>query len=263
MSERLHKFLAQTGLGSRREIENWIRAGRITVNGAMAKLGDQVSGDEIIQLDGKPLRIRPGEARRRVLAYNKPVGEVTSRRDDEGRATVFERLPRLGNGRWISVGRLDLNTQGLLLLTTDGELANRLMHPSSRVEREYAVRVVGEVTPEILEQLRKGVALEDGMARFDEIADAGGRGVNHWYHVVLREGRNREVRRLWESQGITVSRLLRIRYGPINLRRGLKPGCWDELEADQTRALLEAVGMPVKIPPVPVPDPWRRRPGRR
>ena len=242
MSERLQKFLARAGLGSRRQIEDWVRQGRITVNGAPAQLGVQVSGMETIQIDGKPVQVRAFRPRRRVLAYYKPVGEMTTRSDPGGRPTVFERLPPLRDGRWVTVGRLDLNTQGLLLLTNDGELANRLMHPSSGIEREYAVRVLGEVAPEMVRRLREGVALDDGLARFDDIREAGGEGANHWYHVVLREGRNREVRRLWESQGVTVSRLIRVRYGPVTLRRGLHPGRWDELDEIQVGALLAAVG---------------------
>lgn len=249
MSERIQKLLAQAGLGSRRQIEDWIRQGRLTVDGAIATLGEQITGNETLQLDGQPLRLHR-EPRRRVLAYYKPVGEVTTRHDPEGRPTVFERLPRLRGGRWITVGRLDLNTQGLLLLTNDGELANRLMHPAVGIEREYAVRILGEATPAMLAQLREGVVLEDGPARFDDVQEAGGSGVNHWYHVILREGRNREVRRLWESQGLTVSRLLRVRYGPIPLRRGLHPGKWEELDDAQVTALLNAVGM---TPPVPEP----------
>lgn len=242
MAERLQKFLARMGFGSRRQIEDWIRQNRITVNGAAAELGLQVNGAERIQIDGKPIQVRPFGQRRRVLAYYKPVGELTSRHDPEGRPTVFERLPPLRDGRWIAVGRLDYNTQGLLLVTNDGELANRLMHPSSRIEREYAVRVAGPVSAEAINRLREGVTLAEGPARFDDIREAGGEGVNHWYHVILREGRNREVRRLWESQGVTVSRLTRVRYGPIALRRGLRPGHWDELDEEQARLLLEAVG---------------------
>lgn len=250
MSERLQKFLAQTGLGSRRQIEAWIREGRITVNGVVARLGTQVNGTEAIQIDGKPLQVPTGEPKRRVLAYYKPVGEVTSRSDPEERPTVFERLPPLRHGRWIAVGRLDLNTQGLLLLTTDGELANRLMHPSSQLEREYAVRVLGEVSPALVKRLQEGVLLEDGMARFHAIVEGGGGGANRWYHVILREGRNREVRRLWESQGVTVSRLLRVRYGPIALPRSLRPGHWEELDEAQIKLLLEAVNwMPEPLPP--------------
>lgn len=261
MSERLQKFLARSGMGSRREIEEWIRAGRITINGALAQLGDQVDGKEAIQLDGRLLRLPKGDSKRRVLAYYKPVGEITSRHDPEGRNTVFERLPPLRGGRWIAVGRLDLTTQGLLLLTNDGELANRLMHPSAQIEREYAVRVLGEVNAEILAVLRQGVPLEDGLARFDAIMDVGGSGSNHWYHVTLREGRNREVRRLWESQGVTVSRLLRVRYGPISLRRGLHPGHWDELDDRQIAVLLAAVG--IKSVETATPSPSKPRPRQR
>ncbi|MFZ1640192.1 MAG: pseudouridine synthase [Candidatus Contendobacter sp.] len=242
MAERLQKFLARMGLGSRRQIEDWIRQGRITVNGAVAQLGLQVNGAEKIQIDGQPIQVRPFGQRRRVLAYYKPVGEMSSRHDPDGRPTIFENLPPLRDSRWIAVGRLDLNTQGLLLLTNDGELANRLMHPSSQIEREYAVRVLGEVAPDMLKRLREGVPLEDGPARFDEIREAGGEGANHWYHVVLREGRHREVRRLWESQGVTVSRLTRVRYGPVTLRRGLYPGHWDELDEARVVELLQAVG---------------------
>lgn len=244
MSERLQKFLARAGLGSRRQIEVWVRQGRITVNGTPAQLGVQVGGADQIQIDGKPVWVRADRPQRRVLAYYKPVGEMTTRRDPEGRPTVFDRLPWLRDGRWVTVGRLDLNTQGLLLLTNDGELANRLMHPSSQIEREYAARVLGAVAPETLGRLRIGVPLEDGVARFEAIRDVGGDGANHWYHVVLREGRNREVRRLWESQGVTVSRLIRVRYGPVALRRGLHPGRWDELDGTQIGALLAAVGYP-------------------
>jgi 23S rRNA pseudouridine2605 synthase len=256
VSERLQKFLARLGLGSRRQIEDWIRAGRITIDDAPAQLGAQVRGKESIRLDGRLLKLPRRDSKRRVLAYYKPVGEITSRHDPEGRPTVFERLPPLQGGRWIAVGRLDLTTQGLLLLTNDGELANRLMHPATRIDREYAVRVLGAVSAEVLAVLRQGVPLEDGPARFEEIIDAGGSGANHWYHVVLREGRNREVRRLWESQGVTVSRLVRVRYGPISLRRGLRPGQWDELEDDQIETLLTATG----VSPAP---PSARRPRAR
>ena len=262
MAERLQKFLAGAGIGSRRQIEAWIRQGRITVDGVIAQLGVQVTGTERIQLDGRPVLVRALRPRRRVLAYYKPVGEVATRRDPEGRPTVFERLPALHGGRWVAVGRLDLNTQGLLLLTNDGELANRLMHPSAQVEREYAVRVLGEVSRETLRTLQEGVQLDDGLARFDEIRDIGGEGANHWYHVVLREGRNREVRRLWESQGLTVSRLTRVRYGTVMLRRGLHPGQWDELEDEQIAALLEAIGW--RAAPAPAePAPSQVRSGAR
>ena len=256
MTERLQKFLARMGLGSRRQIEDWIRQGRITVNGVPAQLGASVNGAEKIGIDGKLIQVRAFGQQRRVLAYYKPVGEIASRHDPEGRTTIFEHLPPLRDGRWIVVGRPDLNTQGLLLITNDGELANRLMHPSSQVEREYAVRVLGEVTPDMLKRLREGVPLEDGLARFDEIREAGGDGANHWYHVVLKEGRNREVRRLWESQGVTVSRLTRVRFGPVTLRRGLHPGHWDELDEERMTELLQAVG----YAPRPAPKPEPRRP---
>jgi 23S rRNA pseudouridine2605 synthase len=260
MGERLQKFLAGRGLGSRRQIEEWIRQGRIAVAGSVATLGQQVSGSEKIYLDGKPVRLLSHRPRRRVLAYYKPVGEVTSRNDPKYPQTVFQRLPSLREGRWIAVGRLDLNTQGLLLLTNDGELAHRLMHPSSQIEREYAVRVLGEVEPTLLEQLQTGVQLEDGVARFETIVDAGGSGANHWYHVVLKEGRNREVRRLWEAKGIVVSRLLRIRYGPIILRRGLPTGRWDELDSAAIETLLNSVGMTAQTVPVSAQNDSKKQP---
>lgn len=266
MTERLQKLLAGAGFGSRRQIEQWVRQGRITVNGAPAHLGIQISAADQIQIDGKPVRARAERQTRRVLAYYKPVGEITARHDPEGRPTIFDRLPPLRDGRWIAVGRLDLNTQGLLLLTTDGELAHRLMHPSAQIEREYAVRILGGVAPEVLLRLAEGVPLTDGPARFDEIREAGGEGANHWYHVILREGRNREVRRLWESQGVTVSRLIRVRYGPVVLRRGLHPGRWDELNVAQIRELLTAAGCPLEEPPTAaLPSQQRpalKRPGK-
>lgn len=243
MAERIQKVLANAGYGSRREIEQWIEQGRIRVNRRIATLGDRIEPGDRIYLDGKPLTRLRTAPRRRVIAYHKPIGEICSRQDPEGRPTIFDHLPPLGNGRWISVGRLDINTVGLILLTTDGELANRLMHPSAEVEREYAVRVLGEVSPEILQKLQRGVELEDGRARFDRIVDAGGSGRNHWYHVILREGRNREVRRLWEAVGLTVSRLIRVRYGPVSLERSLRPGKWRELTPAETEALYAAAGL--------------------
>ena len=243
-SIRLHKALADAGLGSRRQIEEWIAAGRVTVNGTVAETGASIEGSENVCVDGRPVYLSSAPRRTRVLAYYKPDGELITRDDPEGRPTVFEHLPPLRDGRWIAVGRLDLNTQGLLLLTSDGELANRLMHPSNGIERQYAVRVLGTVDADILQRLRDGVLLEDGVARFDDIVDAGGSGANHWYQVILREGRNREVRRLWESQGVTVSRLMRVRYGPIELPRGLRAGRWAELDARQINDLRFAVGLP-------------------
>jgi 23S rRNA pseudouridine2605 synthase len=244
MSEKLQKVLARAGLGSRREIETWIAAGRVSVDGSRASLGDRIEGTEVVRVDGHVIpKWELSGGRRRVLVYNKPEGEVTTREDPQGRPTVFDHLPLLRHGRWVAVGRLDVNTMGLLLLTNDGELAHRLMHPSFEVEREYAVRVLGEVPKDTLERLRKGVELEDGSARFDRIADAGGEGVNHWFHVTLREGRNREVRRLWESQGVTVSRLIRLRYGAVNLPRGLRRGRWEELMPAHAQALARAAGL--------------------
>lgn len=259
MSERLQKFLARVGQGSRRQIEDWVRQGRITINGVPAQLGVLVNGAERIEIDGQLVQVRAFGQKRRVLAYYKPVGEVTSRNDPEGRPTIFERLPILRDSRWIAVGRLDLNTQGLLLLTNDGELANRLMHPSSQIEREYAVRILGDIPPATLRQLQEGVPLEDGIARFDSIREAGGEGANHWYHVILREGRHREVRRLWESQGVAVSRLVRVRYGSVSLRRGLRPGHWDELNEAQIDELRKAVGIAPEPQPEPAPRPDSRK----
>ncbi|MDH5786299.1 MAG: 23S rRNA pseudouridine(2605) synthase RluB [Chromatiales bacterium] len=246
MSEKLQKVLARAGFGSRREMERWIEAGRVSINGKIVTLGERVSEEDVVRVDGTIVaRQRMQQDRRcRVLIYNKPEGEVTSRGDPEGRKTVFDRLPTIKGGRWIVVGRLDINTSGLLLFTTDGELANRLMHPSYEVEREYAVRVLGEVPKETIELLKSGVELEDGLASFDEIRrDTGGEGANHWYHVKLKEGRNREVRRLWESQGVTVSRLMRVRYGNVTLPRYLRPGRWEELSDVQVRALRSSVDL--------------------
>lgn len=246
MAERIQKLMAAVGVASRRQVETMISEGRISVNGEIAKLGDRAEYSDTIRLDGRVVKIqhRP-DAKHRVLIYHKPEGEICSRSDPEGRTTIFEALPNLRSGRWIAVGRLDINTSGLVLLTTDGELANRLMHPSSEIEREYAVRVAGEVDKDIVARLKKGVELEDGLAKFDDVRDAGGQGYNHWYHVILAEGRKREVRRLWESQGLVVSRLMRVRYGEINLRRGSKPGEWDELETGDIQKLRKSVGMEV------------------
>lgn len=235
-TEKLQKILANAGVASRRQVEQMIEEGRVSVNGQIAKLGDRATSRDQLRVDGKLLRLVE-DKKTRVLIYNKPVGEVCSRADEEGRKTVFDHLPLLRNGRWISVGRLDINTSGLLLFTNDGELANSLMHPSQQVEREYAVRVMGEVSPEIIKQLQAGVMLDDGMAKFIKISDGGGEGVNHWYHVVLTEGRNREVRRLWESQGVVVSRLIRVRYGNITLPKFVARGRWHELAPDEIQLL--------------------------
>jgi 23S rRNA pseudouridine2605 synthase len=228
---RLQKLLAEAGLGSRRSIEEWIRAGRLTINGRTARLGDRAAPDDSILLDGERLDVRALPATREWLMYHKPIGELTTRRDPQGRPTVFDRVPPPRRGRWIAVGRLDVNTSGLLLFTTDGDLAHRLMHPSGEVEREYLVRVRGRPTPPILQQLAAGVRLDDGVARFDRLEQTETHGSHSSFRVVLREGRNREVRRLWEAVGFEVSRLLRVRYGPIELPRDLAPGSWREIDS--------------------------------
>lgn len=242
--ERLQKVLARAGLGSRREIETWIREGRVRVNKRVATIGEQVNLNDQISLNGRLINsMKLQQPPRQVLCYHKPVGEVCTRRDPEGRPTIFARLPPPKHGRWISIGRLDCNTSGLLLLTTDGELAHRLMHPSYQLEREYAVRILGQVDEAMLKRLREGVTLDDGLAQFNNITDAGGAGANHWYHVTLMEGRKHEVRRLWESQGVTVSRLIRIRFGTIHLPAGLKMGHIVELTHQQQQVLLQLVGL--------------------
>ncbi len=247
-SEKLQKVLARAGYGSRRELEEWIKSGRIKVNNQVATLGNRVSETDRISVDGKPVQqARLKERRSRVLVYHKPIGEVCTRSDPEGRDTIFNHLPRLASGRWITIGRLDLNTSGLLLITTDGDLANRMMHPSHQVEREYAVRVLGEVTADMLKRLKDGVELDDGPAHFDVVAKVGGDGANQWYHVILREGRNREVRRLWESQGVQISRLMRVRYGAVSLPRGQRPGRWEDLPDDTVNALRQSVGLAAKV----------------
>jgi 23S rRNA pseudouridine2605 synthase len=224
VSERVQKLLAGAGHGSRRGIEEWIRAGRITINGKPASLGDRATSSDQICLDGKPLDLSGGADATEVLLYHKPVGEVTTRSDPEGRPTVFDRLPQPATGRWIVVGRLDVNTSGLLLFTNDGDLAHRLMHPSSEIEREYLVRLRGEPSAPVLERLRTGVQLDDGPANFDRIEVASREGSHSWIRVCLHEGRNREVRRLFEHEGFVVSRLSRLRYGPIELPRDLRGG---------------------------------------
>lgn len=254
MTEKLQKVLARAGLGSRRQIERWIEEGRLTVDGAPAHLGQRVGPESRIALDGRPVPLERLAPRHRILIYHKPEGEVCTRRDPEGRPTVFEHLPSLRAGRWITVGRLDVNSSGLLLVTDDGELANRLMHPSSGIEREYAVRVFGEVEESAVRRLTEGVMLEDGPARFESVRFAGGSGANRWYHVVLKEGRKREVRRLWEAVGAQVSRLIRVRYGPVTLPRRLRPGKWQALDKEDARALYELAGLE---------PPWRPRAAAR
>ncbi len=252
---RLQKVLAEAGYGSRRTLEEWIRSGRVRVNGLVAQLGVRVSSGDRIQVDGKTLKRRAASRQRlRVLAYHKPEGEVVTRRDPDGRPTIFQRLPGIRDGRWITVGRLDLNTSGLLLVTNHGELANRLMHPSRQVDREYAVRIRGDVPEAALERLVQGVELDDGPARFEEIVESGGAGSNRWFHVLLTEGRNREVRRLWEAVGCEVSRLKRVRYGSVILGARPLPGQWRELTDDELDGLLEAAGLsPGQAPRRPGP----------
>jgi len=243
--ERIQKVMAQAGVGSRRQIESWIKEGRISVDGKPAEIGQLITREQRFTLNGKPLRLRQ-KAPTRVLILNKPEGTICSRNDPEHNKTVFELLPRAKHDRWVLVGRLDLNTSGLLLATNNGDLANRLMHPSSEIEREYAVRVLGEATPEQIQQLLDGIELEDGPAAFLSISEAEGSGSNRWYHVVLKEGRNREVRRLWDAVGLKVSRLIRIRYGMIALPRLLR-GQYKDLPEKQVTQLMQSVGMRNKI----------------
>ncbi len=250
--ERLQKVLSRAGFGSRRGLEQWITAGRVSINGRIAKLGDVVAGGDVIRVDGRrlsKLRLEAGAAR--VLAYYKPVGVLATRSDPQGRPTVFDQIPFLARGRWVSVGRLDVNSSGLLLFTTHGELANRLMHPSFEIEREYAVRVFGQVGEEILAGLQRGVMLAEGPAKFDSVVAAGGDNTNRWFHVTLRRGRNREVRRLWESQGIEVSRLIRTRYGNIILPRGKRRGDFWNLEPQAVNALAKLVDLDLSLPEKP------------
>jgi 23S rRNA pseudouridine2605 synthase len=240
-AERLQKRLAAAGLGSRREIEGWIAAGRVTVNGSPARLGDRARPGDEIALDGRPLSLEARRAVPRVLAYHKPEGEMVTRDDPQGRPTVFSRMPMIAGGKWVAVGRLDINSAGLLLLTDSGELAHRLMHPRYEVEREYAARVQGVLSDEGRARLIEGVALDDGTGRFDVLEPTGApQGTNRWYRVVLREGRNREVRRLFEAVGCRVSRLLRVRYGPVRLPRDLRPGRWRELPPEAVVEIVEA-----------------------
>ncbi|WP_113906419.1 23S rRNA pseudouridine(2605) synthase RluB [Aliidiomarina celeris] len=251
-SEKLQKILARSGVGSRREIEAMISAGRIRVNDHVAHLGERVTAEADIRVDGHRVKVQSEESIPcRVIVYHKPEGEVVTRKDPEGRPTVYDRLPYLKGARWIAIGRLDINTSGLLMFTTDGELANRLMHPKYEVEREYAVRVFGEVTDAHIQKLRKGVKLEDGFAQFKKIKRQGGEGMNQWFHVTLTEGRNREVRRLWDSQGLTVSRLIRIRYGKQTLPKGLVQGGWVDLDMTDTNYFRELVQLP-KLESAPV-----------
>jgi 23S rRNA pseudouridine2605 synthase len=270
---KLHKALAEAGLGSRRELEEWIAAGRVSVNGLPAHVGQRVGPRDRVKVNGRLVHLRFAARAPRLLIYHKPEGEIVSRDDPEGRPSVFERLPPLKGGRWVAIGRLDFNTSGLLLFTTGGELANRMMHPRYGIVREYAVRLVGQLSEEQREDLLGGVPLDDGVARFDSLEDAGGEGSNHWYRVTLAEGRNREVRRMFEAVGMTVSRLIRVRYGPVELPRRLKRGMWAEMGEAETLELMRGLGVsarragprhaPAGNPPAMTDGRPPRRPGTR
>ncbi len=240
---KLHKVLAEAGMGSRRDMEELIIAGRVSVNGEPAHIGQRIMPTDQVRINGKLVRRKLSNRPPRVLLYHKPAGEIVSHTDPEGRPTVFDHLPVIKTAKWLSVGRLDFNTEGLLMLTTSGDLANRFMHPRYSVEREYAVRVVGQLSEGAKQKLLHGVELDDGPASFLRIRDGGGEGTNHWYHVALAEGRNREVRRMFEAAGLMVSRLIRTRHGSISLPRGLKRGRWEELDEAQVRRLMATVGL--------------------
>lgn len=243
-------MLAAAGYGSRRQIERWIAEGKLRIDGELAKLGATITGNERIVLNGQAISIKASQtARHRHLMYHKPIGEICSRNDPEGRKTIYDSLPTPGVRRWVSVGRLDIATSGLLLLTTDGELANRLMHPRYEVDRRYAVRVMGKPDEEVLQQLLDGVTLDDGEASFTELKETGGQGANRWFDVALREGRNREVRRLWEAVGFKVSRLMRVSYGPLNLPNELARGKYRELRFPEIKSLYRSVGLPAPDAP--------------
>lgn len=238
MSEKLQKVLARAGFGSRRQMESWIAQGRVEVNNRVAILGERVTPYDRIKVNGRWIANAEKTAKTRVIMYHKPIGQICTRHDEEGRVTVFSALPKIKNGRWINIGRLDINTAGLLLFTNDGELTNRLMHPAGLIEREYAVRILGKADEATLKRLTHGVELEDGIARFEDIVESGGDGVNQWYHVVVMAGRNRLVRRLWQSQGFQVSRLLRVRFGPVILDKSLRPKQYREITGDLLKQLL-------------------------
>ncbi|GJL82993.1 MAG: hypothetical protein DHS20C01_26270 [marine bacterium B5-7] len=238
-AEKIHKVLARSGLGSRRDVENLVREGRVKVNSHVASIGQRVDSRARIQVDGKVVKVL-GASQGRVIMYHKPVGRICTRDDPQGRPTVFEELPRLRGLRWVSVGRLDFNTSGVMLFTTDGELANRLAHPSSRIEREYLCRVQGKILSEMLDRLRAGVTLDERPAKFESVSYEGGKGSNRWYRVTIMEGRYREVRRMWSAVGGRVSRLIRVRYGPIVLPRQLKPGATMDLDKDVVTRLYQS-----------------------
>jgi 23S rRNA pseudouridine2605 synthase len=238
-SQKLHKILAQAGVGSRRLMEEWIGEGKVTVNGAVAGIGTRVVPSDVIRIGRRTVRWPSSHRVPRVLVYHKPEGEIVSHDDPEGRASVFEKLPQLRGAKWLAVGRLDFNTSGLLIFTTSGELANRMMHPSFAVEREYAVRIVGQLNALQIRHLEEGIELSDGLAKCESVQDEGGEGTNHWYRIVLREGRNRVVRRMFEALGLTVSRLMRVRFGVVALPPRLKRGQVSALPAAEVKGLLE------------------------
>ncbi len=241
--ERLQKIMAAAGLGSRRALETRIKGGDVGVNGTVATIGQTVSDGDLISFEEREWKVVTLRSKHRNLVYNKPTGEVTTRSDPQGRPTVFDKLPRLRGARWIAVGRLDINTSGLLLMTTDGELAHAMMHPSNRVDREYACRIFGDIDDEKIARLKEGVMLDDGPAQFSDIVASGGGDGNTWYHVTILEGRNREVRRLWASQDLTVSRLKRVRYGAVFMPKRLRMGDWSELTPQDHQVLREDVGL--------------------
>ncbi len=261
-SEKLHKMLAVAGLGSRRDMEVLIDSGVVTVNGQLAKVGDRVKPGDEVRVNGRPVRLEWEHPLPKVLIYHKPEGEIVSRDDPEGRPSAFARLPRLKGQRWISIGRLDFNTEGLLIFTTSGELANRLSHPRYEVEREYAVRILGELTQEQMDTLTAGVDLEDGRAYVESIYSVGGEGANQWYQLVIKEGRNREVRRLFETLGLTISRLIRVRFGPIAMPPRLKREMLMELTAAQVADLMAWCGLDSDAAAKSAPAPTKHQAGK-
>lgn len=263
--QKLHKMLAHSGIGSRRDMEAAILAGRVMVNGSRAEVGMRVGQEDMVRFDGRIVKLKFTSRLPRIIIYHKPEGEIVSHDDPGKRATVFEKLPKMRSSKWISIGRLDYNTSGLLIFTTSGDLANRLTHPGFEVEREYSVRILGRVSPEQEKQFTSGIELEDGAVKCDAFADEGGEGANHWYRVILKEGRNRVVRRLFESMGLTVSRLIRTRFGPVILPSRVKRGTMLELTEEEVSGLMKWAGLKVESEPVELRSKRNkvRRPERR